>query len=93
MSVIWQLLLTYAQCLAGNFQDVHAGSGPIDNINKTPIINLDIVCLNSRFAALGTINIKTSFLGIRCRCRNIRSDFPGRIRIADINHTYTGIEV
>src|SRR5262249_48373705 len=56
-------------------EDVHAATGPVDDVNVAPVVDLDVVRLDDELAAVRE--------GIGVRGRDEVTDFLRRVRLAD----------
>src|SRR5262249_40165720 len=79
---------------AGQLKDVHAGVGPIDNIDKAAIVDFDVVGLNSHLAALPAAWAgHAAFVGLVRDRGNIIAHLLRPIRIPDIHGPNTRIKI
>src|SRR4029077_9415745 len=78
--------------IVGEFQDMQAGIGAIDDVDITAIVGLDIVGLDRDLAAVPTFDADAALVGRRRDRGNEIADFPGMIGISDVERADTGIE-
>jgi len=79
--------------VAGQFENVHASIGAVDDVDIAAIIGLHVIGLDYDLAAVLTIHLDATLVGRRRDPRNEISDFFRVVRIADVNGAHAGIEV
>src|SRR4026207_838808 len=81
-------------CRSGQFENVHACIGAVDDINVAAIVDFWVVRLNRNLAALAAARLRyTAFVGLLRDGGNVIAYLFGTIRIANIDRTHAGIEV
>src|SRR6516162_10103017 len=88
-----QLLRNDRPGIAGQFEYVHPGVGPIDHVDIAAIIGLDVVGLDRDLAIVLTVDRGAAFVGCFGDRGNKISDFLRMIRIAYVDGPNASIEV
>jgi hypothetical protein len=78
---------------SGHLQDVQAGIGPIDHVDLTAIIDLDIVGLYGHLAAISATDLDALRFRLRGDRRDELRDLARVVRIANVDRAHAGIEV
>src|SRR5215813_11301017 len=87
------LKLRDSTCRTGEFQNVHAGIGAIDDVNITAIVDLNIVRLDRDLAALLRARTYAPLVGFVGNDGNVIADFLRLQWVAYIESAHAGIEV
>jgi hypothetical protein len=72
---------------------MHAGVGPIHEVDEPAVVHLDVVGLDGNLARLHPADPRAALVGVRRGGRNVEPDFRRPIRIADVQRPDPGVEV
>src|ERR1700735_2317679 len=79
--------------ITGQFENVHARIGAVDDVDVTALVGLEIVGLDRDFAAILAIDLDAALVGIGRDRRDEIADLFGAIGIADIDGAHAGVEI
>src|SRR5579872_2818879 len=79
---------------AGQFEDVHAVVGAVDDVDVAAVVDLDIVGLDHRCAVLlAVLKLDAALVAARRHRRDVGGDLLRAVRVANINRTHASIEM
>ena len=79
--------------ITSQLQNVHAGIGPVDDIDVAAVVGFDVVALDRRGAALLAVDLEAALLGCFRHRRDEMADLPGMIRIAHVERPHPAGEI